>query len=174
MLISHSIVGRSLTLRNVRLNDAAFILALRCDPVLGRHLSPTQPDVAAQQQWISQHALLPDEYYFLIEDRSRTRLGTTRIYEIRGSSFCWGSWVLARHAPRSASIESMLLSFDYGFFDLGLKRGWMNVATGNRRAIGIYRKFGAKLTHSDDRYVYFEVTREQYHPIRQRYQRFLV
>ena len=45
---AHRIVGHHLVLRDAREDDAAFILALRTDERKSRHLSATQPELAAQ------------------------------------------------------------------------------------------------------------------------------
>lgn len=49
------VMGRSIVLRNVQVEDAEFILSLRLDPQKGGHLSPVEADVEKQREWIRQY-----------------------------------------------------------------------------------------------------------------------
>jgi len=92
--------GRTLVLRNADQADAAFIHALRTDPVRARHLSAVPPALAAQQAWLQRYALDDTQAYFIVCDAaSDERLGTVRLYGARGPDFSWGSWLLKAGLP---------------------------------------------------------------------------
>ena len=85
--------GRTLLLRDACEADAPFIHALRSDPVRARHLSAVPPQVQAQADWLRRYAGSQGQAYFVIADgQSGAPLGTVRLYDARGTAFCWGSW----------------------------------------------------------------------------------
>lgn len=105
--------GKTLVLRNAVVADAAFILSLRTNPQKTRHLSKVSDDLDAQVAWLISYEERDAEAYFIIEDVHGVPLGTVRIYDAQGYSFCWGSWILLENAPSSAAIESALMVYAY-------------------------------------------------------------
>ncbi|MDB5847819.1 MAG: hypothetical protein JWP29_1571, partial [Rhodoferax sp.] len=63
------ITGRSIDLRPADVGDAEFVLALRLDPALNRHLNATAPAVEPQREWIQRCRADPGQYYFVIENK---------------------------------------------------------------------------------------------------------
>jgi hypothetical protein len=107
--------GRRLRFREAAAGDAPFILQLRLDPSYGRHLSPTADDPGAQQAYIERCRIDPKQIYFVIERLDGRPVGTVRLYDVRGGSFGWGSWILTDEKPAYAAIETTLLVFHYAF-----------------------------------------------------------
>ena len=60
--------GRTLALRDAGESDAAFIHALRTDPVRARFLSAVPPDPSAQTEWLRRYAADSSQAYFVIAD----------------------------------------------------------------------------------------------------------
>lgn len=165
--------GKSIFFREVLVDDAAFIVDLRTDPKKAQHLSATSKDVLAQTAFISSYRESLTDFYFVICDWKWTRLGTIRIYDIRGSSFCWGSWILAADAPTHAAVESALLLYDFAFFSLHYPKAHFDVRKQNVRVVQFHKRFGASVVDEDDANLYFEYDVESYMKIRQKYHRFL-
>ena len=70
-------------LRPVTLEDAAFIVELRSDPLLNRYLHEISPRVEDQVAWLERYFLRPDDYYFIVEDADSGKpQGTIGIYDV--------------------------------------------------------------------------------------------
>lgn len=165
--------GKSIFLREVVDDDAEFILQLRTDPQKGKHLSATSFDLDSQKKFIRNYSKSLTDFYFLICDWKWDRLGTIRIYDIKGKSFCWGSWIIAGGAPKSTAIESALLLYDFAFFSLHYQKSHFDVRKDNERVVSFHEKFGAKITSEDVCNYYFSYDLATYLKIRQKYVKFL-
>jgi RimJ/RimL family protein N-acetyltransferase len=167
--------GRNVVLRPVRPPDAAFIHGLRSDPARSAHVSPVSGGVRAQEEWIARYLereAAGAEYYFVIE-RGGAALGTVRLYDFRGDSFCWGSWMTVAGAPASVALESALLVYELAFYRLGFRRSHFDVRVRNERVVAFHVRFGARIVRSDARDHFFEFSREDYERARARYARLL-
>lgn len=145
------IEGHRLRLRNATADDAAFIFSLRHDPARNQHMSATSAQLEDQVQWLERYAADDTQAYFIIETRPgvtpsdvefESRLGTVRVYDARGDSFCWGSWMLVPGAPPFAAIESALMVYHYAL-ELGFKAAHFEVAQGNAAVSRFHENFGA-------------------------------
>jgi RimJ/RimL family protein N-acetyltransferase len=165
--------GKKLYLREVVLDDADYILTLRTNPRRNRYLSTTTNNILQQRAFINQYQQSVTDYYFVICDWQAKPLGTVRVYDIKGDSFCWGSWILSEYAPTSAAIESALLLYDFAFYSLHYKFSHFDVRKENLRVIDFHKRFGAQITHEDDLSYHFRYSLARYEPIRKRYLKFL-
>lgn len=165
--------GKSITFREVKLSDAEFLLSLRTNPNLNKHLSATVADVDKQKEYISKYLESLTDYYFIITDWKYRSLGTIRIYDIQGDSFCWGSWILSGDAPNNAAIESALLIYDYGFFSLHYRKSHFDVRKANTRVVDFHKRFGAQIVMEDELNFYFTYDRSTYMQVREKYSRYL-
>jgi RimJ/RimL family protein N-acetyltransferase len=165
--------GKHIDLREITPDDADFLVRLRTDPDLNKHLSHTAADIEKQKKYILNYLASPTDFYFIITDRQQHPLGTIRIYDIQGSSFCWGSWILLREAPSSASIESALLIYDFAFFALHYDKCHFDVRKANIKVVNFHNRFGARIVREDEINYYFHYDRESYLQIRQKYSRYL-
>jgi len=107
----------------VSLNDAEFILSLRLDENKNKHLSSVANNLNAQKEWIESYKKREEnnlEYYYIIVI-GEEKLGTVRLYDFKGDSFSWGSWILKKGVPPYAAIESALLVYEIAFYKLGFK-----------------------------------------------------
>ncbi len=157
--------GHRLCLRLVTPADAAFIHRLRMDPAYNAHLSFVTGTVEDQRAWIGRYKTREAagaELYYVIERRDGVPCGVVRLYDIKGDSFTWGSWILNGDKPPKAALESAVLSFGAGFETLGLARAVFDARLNNARAIAFYRRFGARETKVDDVNIYFEYSRDRY------------
>jgi RimJ/RimL family protein N-acetyltransferase len=166
-------IGKNITLREIQTTDAEFVLGLRTDPNKNKHLSPTLNDLERQRKFISDYFNSTTDFYFIISDHALRPIGTVRLYDVQGNSFCWGSWILASDAPTSAAIESALLLYDFAFFSLHYKGAHFDVRKANSKVVDFHKRFGARVVREDDLNFYFEYDLESYLQTRTKYRRYL-
>lgn len=167
------IVGKTLVLRNADVGDSAFILALRTDEVKSRHMSPTPNDLAAQQDYLRRYAETSEGIYFIAESLGGEPLGTVRMYDARGDSFSWGSWIIKDGAPVWTAVESALMVYSYALDHLGFTRAHCMVRKDNVRVWTFHERFGAhRFGEHGDQYEY-RIAPEVIRASLRRYGRFL-
>lgn len=148
--------GHKLVFRDARPDDAQFILGLRTDAKKGRYLSSTSPDVAQQRAWLERYAADDTQIYFIIENLAGEAVGTVRLYDQRGDSFCWGSWIKSDQAPASFAIESALMIYHYALH-LGFTSAHFEVRRDNTGVIAFHERFGARVVDQNDLELFFEL-----------------
>lgn len=169
------IVGKSLALRNASTADADFIYSLRSDKEKSRHLSKADEGVDSQVRWLEAYGARTNEAYFIIEsaDASDWPLGTVRVYDAQGDSFCWGSWVLGKGAPINAAIESALIIYAYALDHLGFKNAHFQVHRENESVWKFHERFGATRSSEDEVQFYYTLAYDDIVASMVRYRRFL-
>jgi RimJ/RimL family protein N-acetyltransferase len=169
------IVGKSLAFRDASTADAEFIYSLRSDKEKSRHLSTVGEGVSSQVQWLEMYAARTSEAYFIIEavDASNGPLGTVRLYDAQGDSFCWGSWVLSKGAPGNAAIESALMVYAYALEHLGFKNAHFQVHRENESVWKFHERFGATRSSEDDVQFHYALAHDDIVASMARYRRFL-
>ncbi|MGN8112291.1 GNAT family N-acetyltransferase [Paraburkholderia sp. 22098] len=143
-------IGNKIALRGVTRSDASFILSLRTDPKKSAFLSKVTEDLTAQQKWIERYLSDSGQAYFIIEDHSGRELGTVRLYDARGNSFCWGSWIVVEGAPWAVSIESALIVYKFALDFLGFQCAHFEVDKRNSSVWTFHERFGAKRVEETD------------------------
>ena len=131
-------------LRPVTMEDAAFIVELRSDPVLNRYLHEISPRVDVQVAWLERYFARPDEYYFIVEHAdSGERHGTIGIYDVEkaAASAEWGRWILKQGSM--AALESAWLVYEAGFSKLGLATLSSRTLVENTCVVSFHDSFGA-------------------------------
>lgn len=161
-IIQDRLIGKYVKLREVTVDDAEFILSLRCDEKKTRFLHKTEYNVEKQVEYIKRYFTIPDEWYFIIENLTGERIGTYRIYDVQGDSFCIGSWLLVDGVSAAESFESDWLLRMYGFDVLGFKKIHFDVRKGNKKVIAYHKMVGARITGETDLDWLWEITREEY------------
>lgn len=153
-LKAEKVIGKTIYLRNVTVDDAEFILSLRNDDKKSRFLSKTNPELDAQKEWINSYSSDSSQAYFIICTKDDRKIGTVRVYDIIANSFCWGSWILTDEAPASASIESALIIYKYAL-SRGLESAHFDVRKGNTSVYRFHERFGAvRVSESENDYFY--------------------
>ena len=165
--------GKNIFFREIGVDDAAFVLKLRNDPLKGQYISSTTNDIKIQREYIAKYLAKDTDYYFIICDKTAKPIGTVRIYDIHGDDFCWGSWILTDDAHPNAAIESALLVYDYAFFSLQFKLSHFDVRKANTKVINFHKRFGAETVDEDELNIYFRYTLELYLQAREKYKRYL-
>ena len=165
--------GRTLVFRNATADDAEFILSLRTDPGKSRHLSQTINDVELQRSWLRNYSTSDGQAYFVIENGGEA-IGTVRLYDAKGESFCWGSWIIKDGSPSHAAIESVLMVYVFAVGSLGFKASHFDVRKKNEHVVRFHERFGAKRVGENDEDYLFAVTMKEINAARKKYSKFLM
>ncbi len=166
------VVGKTLNFRNATVADASFILSLRTDAEKSRYLSAVSGRLAEQETWLERYAHADDQAYFIIEYNGAL-IGTVRLYDQQGESFCWGSWILHSSRPSQAAMESALMVYAYAVDHLGFKAAHFDVRKGNERVWQFHERFGARRTSENELDYFYNIDSEAIAASRKRYERFL-
>jgi RimJ/RimL family protein N-acetyltransferase len=142
------VLGKTLRFRNALLSDAPFILSLRTDDNKSKFLSQVSHDLDGQKRWMMGYESSTDQAYFVIELKE-VPIGTVRLYDARGYSFCWGSWILINDKPSSAAIESALMVYSYAVHHLRFSSAHFDVRKGNESVWKFHERFGAQRVSED-------------------------
>ncbi|MEW5562708.1 GNAT family N-acetyltransferase [Enterobacter asburiae] len=169
---AQQIKGRTIRLRNVAPSDAEFIVNIRTNDKKGRFISATSGDVSKQRKWLEDYLISQGQAYFLITDFDDTQLGTVRMYDQQGDSFCWGSWVVAEAAPSHCAIESALLLYTFAL-DLGFERAHFDVRKGNLSVIKFHERFGAERTGETEEDFLYSISKEKILSTLAKYRKYL-
>ena len=165
--------GRTLVLRDAEVGDATFIHALRTDPVRARHLSAVPPALAAQSEWLEHYARDDAQAYFIVCDAAGNQpLGTVRLYDARGDSFSWGSWLLRTGLPARCAIESALMVYHYAR-SLGFAGAHFEVRQDNASVWRFHENFGATRVDCRDNRFFYELAPDALTAALQRWRRYL-
>jgi hypothetical protein len=164
--------GETLVLRDANVEDAAFILSLRTNHHKSRHLSTVVDDLDAQRIWLRRYEESDGEAYFIIENNHGTPLGTVRMYDMRGDSFCWGSWILQDEVPTVAAIESALIIYTYAI-ESGFVQSHFQVHKANERVWAFHERFGAERISEDGVQYEYILSNAAMHSAIKRYRRYL-
>jgi RimJ/RimL family protein N-acetyltransferase len=164
--------GKTLQFRNATINDSAFILSLRTDEDKSRYLSPVTGALADQQAWLHSYFEMDNQAYFIIEHGGEP-IGTVRLYDSKGDSFCWGSWILSTNCPNHAAIESALMVYSYALDHLGFDKAHFDVRKGNEGVWQFHERFGAHRVGESQLDFYYEIDRSSIEISRNRYRRYL-
>jgi len=166
------ITGSNLIFRDVKTSDAEFILQLRTNIIKSKFISETNADLQKQIDWIRNYNKDDSQIYFIIEDKFKNRIGTVRIYDKKGDSFCWGSWILKDHIPNFYSIESALIVYSF-CLHLGFKNAHFDVRKSNWSVCKFHKRFGANIIGETDNDFLFELSYSEINASLKKYKRYL-
>jgi len=168
------IIGKNLRLRDVEVSDASFILSLRLDEKKGKYLHKVSGDLRVQKEYILSYKSKNNEWYFIIESLDNEKLGTIRIYDIKDSSFCWGSWIIKQGAPIPTAIESALLIYEYAFYTLNFDRSHFDVRKENKKVQLFHERMLAKQIGETELDFLYSYSKQDYEKIKEKYKKWLV
>ncbi len=167
------VIGKTIVLRPATPEDAGFVLAMRSDTAKTTFLNKINGSVDDQRRWLERCYADPHQIYFVICSKSDEPLGLVRIYDQRGESFCWGSWLIKHDAPPTTAIESALLIYKYALDVVGFKRSHFDVRIGNDRVIAFHERFGASEVKRDQLNIFFEIDGETIRKSLERFRKYL-
>lgn len=160
--------SKTVYLRLVQPEDAAFICSLRNNEQLNKFISKSTSEEDAQRDWIMNYKNREskgEEYYFIICRKSDDlEIGTIRIYDFKENpkSFCWGSWILNENKTKYAAVESALLVYEAGFENLGFEQSHFEVMKGNEKVHNFHLRMGAEKISEDEDNIYYIFPKDRY------------
>ncbi|WP_157667787.1 GNAT family N-acetyltransferase [Comamonas serinivorans] len=173
LLKAAQVRGRHVLLRNAEAGDAAFIWQLRHHPARNRYMSPTSSELDDQRAWLAAYARDETQAYFVITQAdSGEALGTVRLYDARGDSFCWGSWMLLPGVPATTAMESALIVYRYAW-TLGFRRAHFEVHRDNAPVRRFHERFGAQVVGEREDQVQYGLAADALRTALDRYTRWL-
>jgi hypothetical protein len=150
-----------LQVRLVDERDAEFIVSLRTDPRLNKHIHSTSSDIEQQKQWIQAYKLREAQsldYYFLFSANNQPQ-GLARIYDITEDTFTQGSWVFSPEAVIGASILGNIISSEIGFELLEKKTAYSD-ARKNNNTHRYVQSFNPEIIKTDELSIYYKILPE--------------
>lgn len=143
MVTNKILEGMAARLRSVYEADAAFTLALRNDLDLTEFIPKVSGTLETQREWIKVQKEKEGDYFFIIEEKGGTALGTISVY---GIDFKDMSAEVGRYISKANSVvnvEAAMLLLDFAFSDLGLCSVFININKNNLKIQKLWKKFGA-------------------------------
>lgn len=140
-----TIEGEMFRLRPAVESDAVLIAALRGDHSRSRYLPALSADPETHRAWLRAHAIKPDDYYFIIEQKATARAeGTIGLFSIDhdAAKAEWGRWILRRDS--CAAAESVALIYRFAFATLGLREVYCRTYADNARCIRMHDKYSQR------------------------------
>jgi RimJ/RimL family protein N-acetyltransferase len=171
--------AKTISFRLINVDDAEFILSLRNNNKLNKHLSQTSSSLEQQKEWIKNYKEREKkgtEYYFIIyRNDNNEAVGTVRLYDFirERKSFCWGSWILNENKTKYSAMESAFLVYQIAFEDLGFERAHFDVRRENVKVIAFHQKMGAEVVSENDLDLFFEIEKNAISDARSKLSRFL-
>jgi RimJ/RimL family protein N-acetyltransferase len=164
MHFKEAIKGKRIQLCSSVEEDGEFILGLRLDPVLNKHLNPTSPDVDAQKRWLKMVYDKPGDYNFTIKDINGKNLGVVAIYQIdeANKTFNWGRWIIDPEAPIYTALESAILVYHIAFDLLGLEKTLSDVRLENKNVVKFHLSYGAHIYRESELDMFYEFHKHQF------------
>ena len=153
--------GKYVNLREVTVDDAEFILKLRCSNK-AKLLHKTENNLQKQIDYIKKYLSSNNEWYFIIEDKNHIQIGTHRIVNIDNFNFSTESWIMSDDAKPNETIESFILIVIYAFNVLNLKCQHFYTNKDNKKMILFAKFIGAREVGFDGIEYSYEATRDDY------------
>jgi len=153
-----------LIFRLVEPGDAGFILSLRTNARLSRHLSPTEDNLEVQRKWINNYKereAKGTEYYFLYSDKDNRPIGVFRVYNITKDSLTSGSWLSNPSEDALIAAKTDLFLIELIFEELKVSKCFIDVRKDNKKMIRYHNMFFKRLAE-DEQNIYFFMDREGY------------
>ena len=154
--------GKYVNLREVEIDDAEFILSLRCDEKKARFLHKTENNLEKQIEYLKRYKTLDNEWYFIIENKRHEPKGTIRLYDIHDDQFTGGSWLMVSDALPEESIEGDVLAGQYAFETLGFKQSVFDVRKENKKVVRYHLFSGSKIIDETDIDYIFKTTKKDF------------
>ncbi|WP_429069055.1 GNAT family N-acetyltransferase [Aeromonas veronii] len=171
--------ARTIHFKLVEEFHAEFIISLRTNRELNKHLSQTDASVEMQKEWIKKYKSREEsqiEFYFIIfRNDDNKPIGTVRLYDFRRdvNSFCWGSWILNSDKTKFAALESAFLVYQFAFDTLNFEQSHFDVRKENSKVIAFHEKMGAKQIAETELDFLYEIKKESIDAARKRFEKFI-
>ena len=167
--------AKNTILRLVEESDAQFILDLRTKEK-AKYLSKTDNNLDNQINWIKNYKIREKdgkEYYFVIENKESERIGLVRAYKIEDDSATSGSWIMLDGVKTEATLEGVLLLYEFILEYLGKEKIFFDVRKDNIKVWRFHKSYGAVQIDEDELDYFFEFSKYSFKIIKKEYQKYL-
>lgn len=159
--------------RLVEVEDAEFILSLRNNEKLSKHINPTSSDIDEQIKWIKEYKIREengaDFYVICLKEDKKTKLGLNRIYNVNDETFEFGSWLYSPDAGSNVAVLGELFTKGLAFEHLQCKLCKMSTMKKNKRVLWYCKSYDPKFTGEDELNLYFESDYKNFKAHREKY-----
>lgn len=156
------IIGKYVNLRQINIEDASFVLSLRCDEKKSKYLHKTENNIEQQKNYITNYLTKNNEWYFIIENKQNEPIGTYRIYDLKKDSFCIGSWLMVDGTKAEETLEADFLVRNFGFDNLSMNKIHFDVRKKNEKVLRFHQITGAKKVGETELDILFECEKKDY------------
>lgn len=149
MALGPTIEGKTIRMRPVLEADAETTFKMRSDPEKSRYIHSATGTVEDQRVFIRKQIAKEGDYLFIIESLDGKAIGMKGVYDYdpiartveTGRFICFGSPI--------QSVESLYLSFDFAFDDLGVDCIMMSALEKNANMRSMQDRFGVEIVRSE-------------------------
>ena len=169
------IEGKHIILRLVEESDAQFILDLRTKEK-AKYLSKTDNNLDNQINWIKNYKNREKdgkEFYFVIENKENEKIGLLRAYNIEDNSATSGSWIMLDGVKTEATLEGVLLLYEFILEYLGKEKIFFDVRKDNKKVWRFHKSYGAVQIDEDELDYFFEFSKDSFKIMKKEYQKYL-
>ncbi|MCT7537426.1 GNAT family N-acetyltransferase [Aliarcobacter butzleri] len=169
------IKGKHVILRFVEEFDAQFILDLRTKEK-AKYLSKTDNNLDNQINWIKNYKNREKdgkEFYFVIENKKNERIGLVRAYKIEDNSATSGSWIMLDGVKTEATLEGVLLLYEFILEYLGKEKIFFDVRKDNKKVWRFHKSYGAVQIDEDELDYFFEFSKDNFKIMKEEYKKYL-
>lgn len=145
MYIEKKLIGETVALKSVEMDDAEFILNIRNNEKISKFLPKLKISLEDQKKWINKQRSDRDSYYFIVEDiQNEKKLGTISVYDIVGNHGETGRFCSIGNFIQNT--EAIVLLYDFVFYDLLLDYVTIWVYKENKPVIAMNTQIGFEWT----------------------------
>ena len=162
--LDFSIERYGLNVRLVNEDDAEFILSLRTDAKLSKHLHDTTNNVELQREWIRNYKIREksgEDYYFIYTYKGKL-CGVNRLYNIKEHSFTIGSWIFSPESPLGISIYADIILKELGFETFKYKFCLFEVRKGNIQVQKYHSRYNPEVIGESDLDIFYKLSKENF------------
>lgn len=166
-----------LQIRLAEESDAAFILRLRTDISLSRHIHFTDSNIENQKLWIREYKKREQagiEFYFIFSDSNGIPLGVSRIYNITPSFFTIGSWIFIPTAPQGSAILGDIICREFAFEKFDGKDCHFEVRKENKTVLKYHHTYSPEFLYEEGEDLYFKLSYSNFERQKKRYLKLLL
>lgn len=170
------------SVRLVNEDDAEFIVKLRTDPVLGKYIHATSPDIEQQRAWIRAYKKRESEgleYYFIFYKNGKP-FGVNRLYHMEeADKFTSGSWICLPDTEMEAVVASSLIPRIIAFemLDKQMEFGVEGCHEDNKKVIKFNLMVGLKIKgtriEETGKYYTFNLTKDDFYKNKEKLEKLL-
>jgi len=153
-----------LTVRFATEGDTDFIMSLRTDKELTKHIHQTDNDINKHLEWFRKYKIRESEardYYFIYLKDGKP-VGLNRIYNVFEYYGTIGSWICSPDNEIEVSMATNFLLMDIIFEYMNLDFTVFDVRKVNKHVWKLHKQCGAKQVGESDIDYYFVTTKQDY------------